>query len=131
MKEFRKLDRNDDGVLSRSERGVEGETPVAYRSLYSLHDQSRSPLPLKWTSGVELVWDDGVMSTAEFWKLLSIVRKLPPGQRAAAQRSWLLLRGMLRDRDAAESVSSVANAWAQSDPGGAAAWLQNLPDRGR
>lgn len=131
MKEFRKLDRNEDGVLSRSERGIEGDPQTTYRGLYSFHDQARSPLPLKWTTGVELVWDDGVMSTAEFWKLLSTVRKLPPGQRAAAQRSWLLLRGMLRDREATESASAVANAWAQSDPGGAAAWLQNLPDRGR
>lgn len=131
MKEFRELDRNDDGFLSRTERQIEGEQDKSYRSLYHIQDHAQPLLPLKWTTGVNLVWEDNVMTTAEFWKLLSTARSLPRGQRVAAQRSWLLLRRMLRDRDTDESTASVVNGWAQSDPGGAAAWLQNLPDRSR
>jgi hypothetical protein len=131
MKEFRKLDRNDDGLISRAEREIEGEVHKAYRGLYEFTDHAQESLPLKWTTGVNLVWDDGVMTTAEFWNLLATVRSLPTGQRVAAQRSWLLLRKMLKNREEDESVSSVVGAWAQSDPAGVAAWLQNFPDRGR
>ncbi len=92
MKEFRKLDRNDDGVLSRSPREIEGEVHAGYSSLYEFPDRAQESLPLKWTAGVNLVWDDGVMTTAEFWKLLMTARSLPPRQRTAAVREWLLLR---------------------------------------
>ena len=81
MKEFRRLDINDDGRLSRGER-----------SLYHIQDEAQQSLPLKWTTGVNLIWEDRVFTRAEFWRLLATLRSLPPGQQAAARRSWLASR---------------------------------------
>lgn len=55
MKEFRRLDTNEDGRLSRDER-----------DLYHIQDEAQQNLPLTWTTGVTLVWDDNVFTRAEF-----------------------------------------------------------------
>jgi hypothetical protein len=81
MKEFRRLDTNEDGRLSRDDR-----------DLYHIPDEAQENLPLKWTTGVTLVWDDNVFTRAEFWRLLATLRSLPPAQQAAARRSWLASR---------------------------------------
>lgn len=81
VKEFRRLDTDDDGRVSRDER-----------ELYHIQDQAQESLPLKWTTGVNLVWDDQTFTRAEFWRLLATLRSLPPGQQAAARRSWLASR---------------------------------------
>lgn len=81
MKEFRRLDTDDDGRVSRDER-----------ELYHIQDEAQENLPLKWTTGVNLVWDDQTFTRAEFWRLLATLRSLPPGQQAAARRSWLASR---------------------------------------
>lgn len=85
MKEFRRLDTNDDGRVSRDER-----------SLYHIQDGAKENLPLKWTAGVNLVWDDRTFTRAEFWQLLATLRSLPPSQQAAARRSWLASREAAR-----------------------------------
>jgi hypothetical protein len=85
MQEFRRLDTNDDGRLSRDER-----------DLYHIQDEAQETLPLKWTTGVTLVWEDRVFTRAEFWRLLATLRSLPPGQQAAARRSWLASRKAAR-----------------------------------
>ena len=85
MKEFRRLDTNDDGRISRDER-----------DLYHIQDAAQESLPPKWTTGVNLVWEDNVFTRAEFWRLLATLRSLPPGQQAAARRSWLASRKMAR-----------------------------------
>lgn len=81
MKEFRRLDTDENGRLSRDER-----------SLYSIQDEARDTLPLKWTTGVNLVWEDNGFNRAGFWRLLAALQSLPPGQQAAARRSWLATR---------------------------------------
>lgn len=81
MKEFRRLDTDDNGRLSRDER-----------DLYHIQDDAQENLPLKWTTGVNLVWEDHVVTRADFWRLLGTLRSLPPGQQAAARRSWLTSR---------------------------------------
>jgi hypothetical protein len=85
MKEFRRLDTNDDGRISRDER-----------DLYHIQDAAQESLPPKWTTGVNLVWEDNVFTRAELWRLLATLHSLPPGQQAAARRSWLASRKMAR-----------------------------------
>ena len=85
MKEFRRLDTDDDGRVSRDER-----------ELYHTQDQAKESLPLKWTTGVNLVWEDKVFTRADFWRLLATLRSLPPSQQAAARRSWLASRKVNR-----------------------------------
>lgn len=98
MKEFKKLDRNDDGLLSRTEREIKGEIHRGYRNLYYIPDEAQEGLPLKWTAGVNIVWDDHTASgRTEFWRLLMTVRSLRPAQRAAAWREWLQLRKAARE----------------------------------
>jgi hypothetical protein len=81
MKDFRRLDTDENGRLSREER-----------SLYSIQDEARDTLTLKWTIGVNLVWEDNGFTRAGFWRLLAALQSLPPGQQAAARRSWLATR---------------------------------------
>ncbi len=81
MKEFRRLDTDDDGRLSRDER-----------ELYHIRDEAQENLPLKWTTGVILVWDDRTFTRGDLWRLLATLRSLPPSQQAAARRSWLASR---------------------------------------
>jgi hypothetical protein len=95
MKEFRRLDADRDGVLSLSEKWKDGFGPEP-RNLYHIPDEAPENLPQKWTTGVNLVWEDGTVSRAEFWRLLMMARSLPPDQRAVATRSWLLLRKSAR-----------------------------------
>lgn len=85
MKEFRRLDTDDDGRVSRDER-----------ELYHIQDPAQESLPLKWTTGVNLVWEDKVFTRADFWRLLATLRSLPPSQQAAARRSRLASRKLNR-----------------------------------
>lgn len=85
MKEFRRLDTYDNGRVSRDER-----------NLYHIQDEAKERLPPKWTTGVNLVWEDNVFTRAELWRLLATLRSLPPGQQAAARRSWLASRKAAR-----------------------------------
>ena len=85
MKEFRRLDTNDDRRVSRDER-----------SLYHIQDEAQENLPLKWTAGVNVVWQDKTVTRAEFWQLLATLRSLPPSQQAAERRSWLASRKAAR-----------------------------------
>lgn len=85
MKEFRRLDTDDDGRVSRDER-----------ELYHIQDEAQENLPLKWTTGVNLVWEDKVFTRADFWRLLATLRSLPPSQQAAARRSRLASRKLNR-----------------------------------
>ena len=99
MKEFHRLDSDRDGVLSRAERQIEGEIHRKYqaRNLYYISDEAQVTLPLRWTAGVNFVWDDGTVTRAEFWRMLMISRSLRPAQRAAAAREWLQFRREARE----------------------------------
>jgi hypothetical protein len=54
-------------------------------------------LPLKWTTGVNLVWEDNIFTRAKLWRLLATLHSLPLGQQAAARRSWLASRKAARE----------------------------------
>jgi hypothetical protein len=85
MKEFRRLDTDGNDRVSRDER-----------NLYHIQDAAKESLPPKWTTSVNLVWEDNVFTRAELWRLLAPLQSLPPGQQAAARRSWLASRKMAR-----------------------------------
>ena len=97
--------------------------------MYHIQGESREDLSLKWTTGINLIYDDGIVSRFERKQVLLFLRSLPPAPRVRYLMSWNRLRTSVGLNTNPAVVSGVVATWAQSDPAAAAGWLNSQTPR--
>lgn len=124
MANFIKRDADDDGLLSPSEFGGSAATGGG---LYGHVAGVQEMLPTKWTEGINLIWSDGILSKAESRSFNLLLKKASRSQRAVLKSYWDKLRAAVLEDGPIGAIAEITSGWAQSDPAGAAAWIEALP----
>ncbi|WP_193210480.1 hypothetical protein [Luteolibacter marinus] len=109
---------------------IDGVTPEPAswreRGLYYIQGQTRESLALKWTTGINLIYDDGIVSRSELWEVYRFLRTLRPVPRVRYLQSWVRLKRSIGANTNPGVVSGLVATWSRTDP---AAWLDSQSGR--
>lgn len=122
MIDFVKRDADNDGLLSA------GEYAPAKTNGGDLHDtpEVQEAVPLKWTTGINLTWEDGVVSAKERKSFNALLKKATPAQRQALKGYWDALQAAVLEAGPQGAIEAIAGVWAQSDPQAAVEWVESV-----
>lgn len=124
MANFEKRDADEDGLLSSAEYAP------AKTSDGGLDDipGDQEAVTLKWTKGINLIWEDGVVSKKERKSFKSTLKKASPVQRDELQDYWDALEAAVLEAGADGAIGAIAEVWGQIDPEAAAEWIESILD---
>ena len=122
MSNFEKRDADDDGLLSSSEYGPAKSNGGG---LYYVPGEQEA-IPLKWTTGVNFIWQDGTASKKERRSFKSTLKKAAPAQREELQAYWDAVEAAVLEAGADGAIGAIAEVWGQIDPEAAAEWISSI-----